>query len=122
MGAAHNRRAGPRRTPAVAASPIGETPRPSGARKAACHGVAGGTRVAPCSQGQSPGLPVMQEAERSKTMSGTTEKVTGRVKEAAGALTDDNKLRREGKGDQLAGKAKDIADKAIDKVKDVAGK
>ena len=55
-------------------------------------------------------------------MSGTTEKVTGRVKEAAGALTDDDKLRRAGKGDQLAGKAKDIADRAIDKARDVAGK
>ena len=55
-------------------------------------------------------------------MSGTTEKVTGRVKEAAGALADDDKLRTEGKGDQLAGKAKDLADKAIDKVRDVAGR
>jgi uncharacterized protein YjbJ (UPF0337 family) len=55
-------------------------------------------------------------------MSGTTEKVTGRVKEAAGALADDDKLRNEGKGDQMAGKAKDLADKAIDKVRDVAGR
>lgn len=55
-------------------------------------------------------------------MSGTAEKVTGRIKEAAGALSDDDQLRREGKGDQLAGKAKDLADRAIDKVRDVAGR
>jgi uncharacterized protein YjbJ (UPF0337 family) len=39
--------------------------------------------------------------------SGTTDKVKGRVKEAAGALTDDDKLRKEGKADQALGKLKD---------------
>jgi uncharacterized protein YjbJ (UPF0337 family) len=56
-------------------------------------------------------------------MSGTTDKAKGRVKEAAGALTDDDKLRREGKLDQTVGKVKDAADKVADKVRDtVKGK
>jgi uncharacterized protein YjbJ (UPF0337 family) len=56
-------------------------------------------------------------------MSGTTDKAKGRVKEAAGALTDDEKLRREGKLDQAAGKVKDAADKVVDKVREaVKGK
>jgi uncharacterized protein YjbJ (UPF0337 family) len=40
----------------------------------------------------------------------------GRVKEAAGDLTGDEDLKEEGKLDQAAGKAKDIADSARDKV------
>jgi uncharacterized protein YjbJ (UPF0337 family) len=56
-------------------------------------------------------------------MSGATDKAKGRVKEAAGALTDDEKLRREGKLDQAAGKVKDAAEKVVDKVRDtVKGK
>jgi uncharacterized protein YjbJ (UPF0337 family) len=56
-------------------------------------------------------------------MSGATDKAKGRVKEAAGALTDDDKLRREGKLDQTVGKVKDAADKVADKVRDtVKGK
>jgi len=49
--------------------------------------------------------------------SGTTDKAIGRVKEAVGALTDDEKLRQKGKTDQAIGKAKDTADKVIDKAK-----
>lgn len=49
--------------------------------------------------------------------SGTIDKVKGRVKEAAGALTDDDKLRREGKTDQAAGSVKDAVEKVVDKVK-----
>ena len=58
-------------------------------------------------------------------MSGKTDKVKGRVKEAVGALTGDRKLKREGKLDQAAGnvkdaaeKAKDAAEKAVDRLKD----
>ena len=51
-------------------------------------------------------------------MSGKTDEVKGRVKEAAGALTDDDKLRREGKIDQTTGKVKQTAEKVIDKAKD----
>ena len=55
-------------------------------------------------------------------MSGKTDVIKGRLKEAAGALTDDNDLRDEGKSDQVVGKAKQIdsAQKALDKVKRVA--
>jgi uncharacterized protein YjbJ (UPF0337 family) len=42
----------------------------------------------------------------------------GRIKEAAGDLTDDKDLQREGKVDQASGKAKDAIDKAGDKAKD----
>jgi uncharacterized protein YjbJ (UPF0337 family) len=52
----------------------------------------------------------------------------GRVKQAAGDLTDDDELRREGKADELAGKAKEMlndlrdkAEDAIDKVKERVG-
>ena len=40
----------------------------------------------------------------------------GRAKEAAGNLTGDNSLQREGKEDQAAGKAKSALDSAKDKV------
>ena len=49
---------------------------------------------------------------------GTTDEAKGRVKEAAGDLSGDKDLQREGKTDQAAGKAKDAVDKAADKVKD----
>ena len=41
----------------------------------------------------------------------------GRLKEAAGALTGDEKLKAEGKLDQLAGKLKDATEIVVDKVK-----
>ena len=48
---------------------------------------------------------------------GTVDTAKGRIKEAAGALTGDRKLKREGKIDQAAGKAKDVAERAVDTVK-----
>jgi uncharacterized protein YjbJ (UPF0337 family) len=48
---------------------------------------------------------------------GKTDELKGRVKEAAGALTGDAKLKREGQLDQTVGKVKQAAEKAIDKVK-----
>jgi uncharacterized protein YjbJ (UPF0337 family) len=50
-------------------------------------------------------------------MSGTSDKVKGRIKEAAGALTDSNKLKNEGKLDQAAGKVKSAVGKVVDKAK-----
>ncbi|MCY7304088.1 MAG: CsbD family protein [Thermoleophilia bacterium] len=47
-------------------------------------------------------------------MTGETDDLKGRVKEAAGALTDDDDLRNEGKADQAAGSAKDKVGKAAD--------
>jgi uncharacterized protein YjbJ (UPF0337 family) len=41
----------------------------------------------------------------------------GRVKEAAGDLTGDKDLKREGKVDQAGGKAKEGVEKVTDKVK-----
>jgi uncharacterized protein YjbJ (UPF0337 family) len=41
----------------------------------------------------------------------------GRVKEAAGSLTDDDKLRREGKADQAKSSVKDAVDNVADKAK-----
>ena len=49
---------------------------------------------------------------------GRTDELKGRVKEAAGALTGDAKLKREGQLDQAVGKVKQATDKMIDKVKD----
>lgn len=46
----------------------------------------------------------------------------GRVKEAAGDLTGDRDLQREGKVDQAGGKAKDGVEKLTDKVKDLLRK
>jgi len=54
--------------------------------------------------------------------SGKTDELKGRVKEAAGALTGDAKLKREGKADQIVGKVKQTVEKVIDKVKDTADK
>jgi uncharacterized protein YjbJ (UPF0337 family) len=53
-------------------------------------------------------------------MAGELDQAKGRVKEAAGALTGNKKLKREGKIDQAAGKVKEAAEKVIDKVKDAA--
>jgi uncharacterized protein YjbJ (UPF0337 family) len=50
--------------------------------------------------------------------SGTIDTAKGRVKEAAGVLTDDEALKAKGKVDQLAGKVKDVAEKVVDKAKE----
>lgn len=56
------------------------------------------------------------------------DQVKGRVKQAAGDLTDDDRLKREGKMDEVAGKVKgavndlrDKAEDAVEKVKDKIG-
>jgi uncharacterized protein YjbJ (UPF0337 family) len=51
-------------------------------------------------------------------VSGEKDKLTGRVKQAAGDLTDDDDLNNEGRKDETAGKVKDTVDKAKDKVND----
>jgi uncharacterized protein YjbJ (UPF0337 family) len=48
---------------------------------------------------------------------GKSDEIKGRVKEAAGALTGDEKLKRHGKVDQAAGKIKQKAEKVVDQVK-----
>ena len=46
------------------------------------------------------------------------DEIKGRVKEAAGDLTDDDDLKAEGKTDQAAGKAKAVVEDAKDKAED----
>ncbi len=53
---------------------------------------------------------------------GTLDDGKGRIKEAAGDLTGDKDLQREGKIDQATGTVKDAVGDAADKVKDVVGK
>lgn len=55
-------------------------------------------------------------------MSGKSDELKGRAKEAAGAALDNDQLRREGKMDQTAGKVKQAAEKAVDKVKETVKK
>lgn len=49
---------------------------------------------------------------------GAVDDLKGRTKVAAGDLTDDADLKREGKIDRLTGKVKDIIGDASDKAKD----
>lgn len=48
------------------------------------------------------------------TTGGKTDIVKGRIKEAAGALVGNDKLRASGKTDQAVGKMKQVAEKAVD--------
>ena len=51
-----------------------------------------------------------------------TDDAKGRLKEAAGDISGDKDLKREGKVDQAGGKAKDGVEKLTDKVKDILHK
>lgn len=53
-------------------------------------------------------------------MGGKTDEVKGRIKEAAGALTGNDKLREEGKTDQAIGKVKQAVEKTVDVARDAA--
>ena len=55
-------------------------------------------------------------------MGSTTDKIKGRVKEAVGVLTDNDRLKREGQTDQVVGEVKEAAEKAKDKVARVVEK
>jgi uncharacterized protein YjbJ (UPF0337 family) len=50
---------------------------------------------------------------------GTIDDAKGRIKEAAGDLTDNDSLKNEGKVDRASGAVKDKVGDAADKVKDV---
>jgi len=52
-------------------------------------------------------------------MSGRSDTIKGRVKEAVGALTNNQRLKNEGKLDQATGKIKVAVKRAIDKAKKV---
>jgi uncharacterized protein YjbJ (UPF0337 family) len=51
----------------------------------------------------------------------TLDEVKGRTKEAAGAITDDDELKREGKVDQASSTLKDKAEQGAEKAKDLIG-
>jgi uncharacterized protein YjbJ (UPF0337 family) len=51
-------------------------------------------------------------------MSGEMDQATGRIKQAAGDLTDDEDLKRDGEKDEAAGKVKETVGKAKDKLDD----
>lgn len=55
-------------------------------------------------------------------MSGEFDQAKGRAKQAAGDLTDDDELRREGETDEASGKVKDKLDDAKDKLDDAVDK
>ena len=50
-----------------------------------------------------------------------TDKIKGRIKEAAGALTGDQDLKTEGQLDQAAADVKEKVEKIVDKAKDFIG-
>jgi uncharacterized protein YjbJ (UPF0337 family) len=53
-------------------------------------------------------------------MSSLIDKITGRVKKAAGDLTDDAQLRREGRREERKGEAKEELDHAVERAADKA--
>jgi uncharacterized protein YjbJ (UPF0337 family) len=55
-------------------------------------------------------------------MGENVDEAKGRVKEAAGDLTDDKGLKREGKVDKASSKVKDKVGDAADKAKDAVGR
>jgi uncharacterized protein YjbJ (UPF0337 family) len=55
-------------------------------------------------------------------MGGKTDIAKGRIKEAAGVLTGNDKLRAQGNADQAVGEVKQVADKAVNKVKQAVKK
>jgi len=55
-------------------------------------------------------------------MGSTTDKITGRIKEAVGVITDNDRLKSEGQMDQVVGEVKEAAEKVKDKVERVVEK
>lgn len=55
-------------------------------------------------------------------MSGEFDQAKGRVKQAAGDLTGDDEMKREGEADEAAGKLKDMVGDAKDKINETIDK
>ncbi|MBJ7594828.1 MAG: CsbD family protein [Candidatus Dormibacteraeota bacterium] len=55
-------------------------------------------------------------------MGGEADKAAGRIKEAAGDLTDDDELKGEGQSQQVAGDVKNVGDKVKDKADELGDK
>ena len=51
-------------------------------------------------------------------MGGKMDQIKGRIKEAAGVLTDDDSLKNEGQRDQVVGEVKETVEKAAQQVKE----
>lgn len=51
-------------------------------------------------------------------MSGKAEEIKGRAEEAAGTLTDDERLKQKGKIDQASGKIKQATEHVVNKARD----
>ena len=51
-------------------------------------------------------------------MGSTTDKIKGRVKEAVGVLTANDRLKSEGQTDQVVGEVKEAAERVAEKVKE----
>src|SRR5690348_10682920 len=64
--------------------------------------------------GQAPSYPTAKEP----TMGDKTDQAKGRIKEAAGDITGDKDLQREGKVDRKSGEVKEKVGDTVDKVKD----
>jgi uncharacterized protein YjbJ (UPF0337 family) len=78
-----------------------------------CLALAKSRSARPSCDGQSGNKFIFSKA-KDGMMTGKGEEVKGRIKEAAGALTGNDKLRAEGQADQAVGKVKQVATKAID--------
>jgi uncharacterized protein YjbJ (UPF0337 family) len=61
---------------------------------------------------------VRRMAEGGTDMGEKSDEAKGRVKEAAGDLTDDDRLKREGKMDQAGAEVKEKTNEAVDKGKE----
>ncbi len=55
-------------------------------------------------------------------MDAKMDEAKGRMKEAAGDLTDDDDLKKEGKTDQMGATVKEKAGEVVDKAKDIVNK
>jgi uncharacterized protein YjbJ (UPF0337 family) len=66
-------------------------------------------------------VPVGRAKKETIEMSEHIDEAKGRTKEAAGDLTDDERLKREGKIDRAVSSVKDKIDDAADKVKEKVG-
>jgi len=55
-------------------------------------------------------------------MGGKIDIAKGRIKEAAGTLTGNDKLKQDGKTDQVAGRAKETVQKVADNIKEAVKK
>jgi len=51
-------------------------------------------------------------------MSGTTDEIKGRIEEAVGVVTDNQRLKDEGRIDQATGKVKKAVERVIDRAKE----